>query len=101
MAARLAQQADRQFHAWRREIAGLGRQADADRVCPASRTVVTPAARVRAQLGTELRSASDGGVMRMRTRLVPEVARWTCMSMNPGSESQIVILEDLSVARES
>src|ERR1017187_7020102 len=54
-------------------------------VWPASRTVVTPAARVRAQLGTELSSASDGGVMRMRTRLVPDEARWTCMSMKPGS----------------
>src|ERR1035437_2533834 len=54
-------------------------------VWPASRTVVTPAARVRAQVGTELSSASDGGVMRMRTRLVPDEARWTCMSMKPGS----------------
>jgi hypothetical protein len=32
-----------------------------------------------------LSSASDAGVMRMRTRLGVEAARCTCMSMNPGS----------------
>ena len=85
MAAGLAEQADRKLHAGRREITGLGGKADADRG-------VARVAHGGHAGGEGARAVGDRVEQRQRRwrhedahEVGARAARWTCMSMNPGS----------------
>ena len=102
MAAGLAEEADRQLHAWRREVPGLGGETNADRRVAGVAHGGDPGREGHAPaLGTELSSASDGGRHEDAHEVGVRRRQVDVHVHEPRQQREIVVLEDVGVSRDA